>query len=128
MKENKGFVIAVAAVLLLVAAALIWRYGGSKTAIDREIACIDQKSGQDVTVKVKGTYYSYWLRNDLFDGLISISGEGIGDLANERTFKFRNGETTFIEKTSGQPYASAGQTGMFATVWILAPDFAIYSK
>ena len=127
MKENKGFILAAAVVVLILAAALIWRYGRSKTEIDREIACVDVKSGAEATVSVKGTYHDYWLRRDVFDGEISVRG-GLGYLANRREFEFRNGEASLVETTYGQPVAAVRQTGVFQTIEIISNEFDIRSK
>ena len=103
----------------------IRQFAKTEATIEKEIVCLNEKSGAECFVTVSGTYTDYLLRKDHFNGYIDIknvvksSGEFIFD---------QNGECPFRHDEYGQPFGSLRQTNMFETMEIIENDYVLQSK
>lgn len=67
------------AVCAVLAAAAVFLFAGlcvpKRTHVEKVLPCTEEGQAEPVTTEIRGTYYAYLLRDDVFNGVIEIQGK-----------------------------------------------------
>lgn len=122
MKHFKGIL------YILIAVFLIFIFVGymipQKTNIQKSLSCFDEVSKKNIMVTISGTYYSYFLADDIFKGMITVEGKR----SLEREYVLRDDLYTNFIDAYGQPEGMILQFKKFSYINITDLDYYLYSE
>ncbi|MCI8629264.1 MAG: hypothetical protein HFE57_07160 [Firmicutes bacterium] len=95
-----------------------------KTNIEKSLNCFDEVSKKKIMVTISGTYYSYFLTDDVFKGIIIVEGKR----SLEREYTLRDDLYTNFVDEYGQPEGMILQFKKFSYINIYDLDYYLYSE
>ncbi len=119
-KKTHFLCILVAAIFVVFAIYLI----PAKTTLHKTLPCTEYETGEIINVTISGTYYTYLLSDDLFDGTIKIEGKR----TCTQRFELTDDLYTNFNDAYGQPQGHILQVEKFSYISIADDDYSISSK
>ena len=96
----------------------------AKTAIQKTLPCTEHETGEIINVTISGTYYTYLLGDDLFDGTIAVEGKR----TSTQTFELTDDLYTNFNDAYGQPQGHILQVEKFSYISIADDAYSISSE
>ena len=113
---------------VVLAAMTVFLFAGlcvpKKTLVEKSLSCTKEGQAEPVTAEITGTYYAYFLRDDVFDGTIEIQGKR---QETGRFTLFKDTYTSFHD-AYGQPEGVILQFKEFSYISVVDSGYTISSE
>lgn len=123
MYNKKKKVIGFISIVLFLIFCLLF-YTPKKFVIEKIFSCKELETNEEFIVNVSGTYYKFFLKDDIFDGTIEVEGKRI----QTGKFHFREDMYTNFNDTYGQPQGLVLQFKQFSYIAIADDGYNICSE
>lgn len=116
------------AVCAVLAAAAVFLFAGlcvpKRTHVEKVLPCTEEGQTEPVTAEIRGTYYAYLLRDDVFNGVVEIQGKR---QETGRFTLFKDTCTSFHD-AYGQPEGVILQFKEFSYISVADSGYVISSE